>query len=122
MRNTTIQIGIANLAEILGVHQRTLRIWDKEGILIPSRTGKNRRYYSLEDIKKAQFIQFLTGNLLVNLNAVKIILRLLEKSEINIEQYLDCVNEIAHTVDISNEEQQKNLIKNSKRGRKKKEE
>lgn len=107
MRNTTIQIGIANLAEILGVHQRTLRIWDKEGILIPSRTGKNRRYYSLEDIKKAQFIQFLTGNLLVNLNAVKIILRLLEKSEINIEQYLDCVNEIAHTVDISNEEQQK---------------
>jgi len=38
-----IHIGINNFAEILGVHQRTLRIWDKEGVLVPSRTNKKQK-------------------------------------------------------------------------------
>lgn len=116
-----IQISISNFASILNVHQRTLRIWDKERILVPERTRKNRRYYSIEDIEKAKVILFLTGNLLVNLSAVKIILGLLERNKIDIKEYINYVNEIASLVDIGKEKQEENLKKNARRGRKKKE-
>ncbi|MCK7484403.1 MAG: MerR family transcriptional regulator [Bacillus subtilis] len=53
--------------EILKVHQRTLRIYDGEKILAPSRTAKNRRLYSLNDVEKGKFIQYLTKELGINL-------------------------------------------------------
>lgn len=116
-----IQISISNFADILNVHQRTLRIWDKEGILVPRRTQKNRRYYSMEDIKRGELILFLTGNLLVNLSAVKIILGMLEKSKVGVEESISHVNEIAKIANINEEVQKQNLKKNARRGRKKKE-
>lgn len=116
-----IQISISNFANILNVHQRTLRIWDKEGILVPRRAQKNRRYYSMEDIKRGELILFLTGNLLVNLSAVKIILGMLEKSKVDVEESISHVNEIAKIANINEEVQKQNLKKNARRGRKKKE-
>ena len=43
---------IADIADKLKVHQRTLRIYDHAQILSPRRTQKNRRKYSLNDLKK----------------------------------------------------------------------
>ncbi len=74
---------ISVVADLLKVHQRTLRIYDDEGILIPSRSPKNRRLYSMEDIKKGKFIQYMTRELGINLAGIKIILELLEKILIN---------------------------------------
>lgn len=49
---------IETIAAMLNVHQRTLRIYDKEGILSPQRSKKNRRKYSFDDYKRAEFILF----------------------------------------------------------------
>ena len=82
--NTSLAVlPISTIASALNVHQRTLRIYDNEGILSPKRTAKNRRNYSLDDLEKAKLILFLTRNLALNLSGVKIILAILEKTKLN---------------------------------------
>jgi MerR family transcriptional regulator/heat shock protein HspR len=62
---------ISVVADILKVHQRTLRIYDDEQLLVPSRSAKNRRLYSLNDIERGKFIQYLTRELGINLAGIK---------------------------------------------------
>ncbi|MEI7473533.1 MAG: MerR family transcriptional regulator [bacterium] len=109
---------ISVVAEILGVHQRTLRIYDEANILAPSRSAKNRRLYSVKDIEKGKFVQYLTRELGINLAGIKIIFYLLEQQKINPANYVDHINQIALKLDISTEIQQENRIKLSRRGRK----
>ncbi|MBR3605291.1 MAG: MerR family transcriptional regulator [Candidatus Gastranaerophilales bacterium] len=45
---------ISVLSELLNVHQRTLRIYDEQEVLVAFRTLKNRRLYSQNDIEKAK--------------------------------------------------------------------
>ncbi len=66
-------------AEILHLHPRTLRIYEEHDLVVPTRTQTNRRRYSQNDIKKFQFIQYLTRERGVNLSGVTIILELLEE-------------------------------------------
>lgn len=66
-------------AEILALHPRTLRIYEEHGLVVPHRTQTQRRRYSQNDIKKFQFIQFLTQRRRVNLEGVKIILTMLDE-------------------------------------------
>ncbi|MBQ2983239.1 MAG: MerR family transcriptional regulator [Candidatus Gastranaerophilales bacterium] len=108
---------IGAIAQSLGVHQRTLRIYDKEGILSPKRTEGNRRYYSLDDFEKAKAIQFLTKNLALNLSGVKLILAFLEKLKIKPEDYIEYIEKIAKSANINLEMQKLNIEKTSKRGR-----
>ena len=86
---------ISAIAQALNVHQRTLRIYDSEGILCPKRTDKNRRNYSLEDLEKAKLILFLTRNLAINLSGVKIILAMLKESKVKPMEYLNSIEKIA---------------------------
>lgn len=110
---------ISAIANALGVHQRTLRIYDKEGILSPSRSEKNRRHYTLVDLEKAKAILFLTRNLALNLSGVKIILALLKENEIPEDEYLDFIKKMAKIAKINTEIQEVNIKKTSSRGRKK---
>jgi DNA-binding transcriptional MerR regulator len=66
-------------ADLLGMHPRTLRIYEEERLVIPFRTDTQRRRYSQIDIKRFQFIQHLTQRLHVNLAGVRIILEMLEE-------------------------------------------
>lgn len=116
-KNSVPFFSIDIIACELNIHQRTLRIWDKEGILIPKRTQKNQRRYSLDDFKKAKFILFLTRNLSLNLTGVKIIFQLLEKLEIKLDDYIDFINNIAKSLKIDEKIQQENFVKNSKKGK-----
>ncbi len=109
---------IGSLAQALNVHHRTLRIYDKQGILTPTRK-KGGRYYTLNDFDKAKFIQFLTKNLALNLVGVKIILAMVEKKNIGFKNSIDYVNELANAININDEIQKNNIAKTSKRGRKK---
>lgn len=68
-------------AEILGVHPRTLMIYENEGLVIPQRTKTNRRRYSQKDIRKLQFIRFLTQKKGINLAGVEMIIKLIHDSE-----------------------------------------
>ncbi|MDP2671553.1 MAG: MerR family transcriptional regulator [bacterium] len=65
-------------AEILGVHPRTLMIYENEGLAIPARTKTNRRRYSQKDLRSLQFIRFLTNKKGVNLAGVKAILQMIK--------------------------------------------
>jgi len=70
-------------AEIMGVHPRTLMIYEAEGLVVPARTKTNRRRFSQKDIKKLQFIRYLTNKKGVNLAGVAYILKLLARCEKN---------------------------------------
>ena len=105
---------IADIADKLKVHQRTLRIYDHAQILSPRRTQKNRRKYSLNDLKKCELVLFLTRNLAMNLMGVKLFLYLFDKYNIKIEE----LNNLALKIGVNKQIQRENIIKNSNRGRK----
>lgn len=115
--NSSLGYSIGTFAKAFNIHQRTLRIYDKAGILIPKRTAKNRRMYFDEDCKKLEFIQFLTGNLGLNIAGVKIINTLFEKYEINQSEYINTIKNIAKTAKIDNIIQNKNLTARKKKGK-----
>lgn len=109
---------ISTIASVLGVHQRTLRIYDNEGILSPKRSEKNRRNYSFNDLEKAKAIAFLTKNLAVNLAGIKIIFSILDNMNIRPCEYYNFIEKIAKEAGINTEIQEENITKNSNRGRK----
>src|SRR5437868_3819278 len=65
-------------ADLLGLHPRTLRIYEEKRLVIPSRTEGNRRRYSQNDIQRFQFIRQLTRSG-VNLEGVRIILEMADE-------------------------------------------
>ena len=64
-------------AEIIGVHPRTLMIYENEDLVVPFRTKTNRRRYSQKDIAKLQFVRYLTNKRGINLAGVHTILALM---------------------------------------------
>ncbi len=115
---STLSFPIGTFAVALKVHQRTLRIWDKEGILVSKRTQKNRRYYTVDDLKRGELVLFLTRNLALNLSGIKIIFALLDEKKLSESEKLEYVKSMAKKANISKEEQEKNILKISKKGRK----
>lgn len=71
---------LAVTAEIMGVHPRTLMIYEAENLVVPARTRTNRRRYSQADIRKLQFIRFLTNKKGVNLAGVEAIIKMIEEA------------------------------------------
>jgi MerR family transcriptional regulator/heat shock protein HspR len=72
---------ISVVAEILDVHPQTLRLYEKEGLISPQRTRK-QRLYSESDLEKLNFILQLTREMGVNKAGVDIILRMRHKMEV----------------------------------------
>jgi MerR family transcriptional regulator/heat shock protein HspR len=70
---------ISVVAEEYGVHPQTLRLYEREGLIKPSRSAKGTRYYTEEDIERLDLILNLTRDLGVNLAGVEIILNMREK-------------------------------------------
>lgn len=106
---------ISVLSNLLEVHQRTLRIYDDEKLLVPSRTLKNRRLYSKNDIEKAKLILHLTRNLALNLAGVKTILGILKETKVKPKNYMELINKISIE---NNFNEHENIKKYAKRGRK----
>ena len=72
---------ISVVAKILDIHPQTLRQYEKEGLIEPSRTDGKMRLYSQRDMDKIKTILKLTRDLGVNLAGVDIILRLKERMD-----------------------------------------
>src|SRR6185503_16122636 len=70
---------ISVVAEEYGVHPQTLRLYEREGLITPSRSAKGTRYYTEEDVERLELILNLTRDLGVNLAGVEIILNMREK-------------------------------------------
>jgi MerR family transcriptional regulator/heat shock protein HspR len=67
---------ISVAAELAGVHPQTLRIYERKGLLRPSRTAGNTRRYSERDIELLRSIQELTQERGINLAGVKMIVEM----------------------------------------------
>jgi MerR family transcriptional regulator/heat shock protein HspR len=78
---------ISIAAELVGVHPRTLRIYEETGLVVPARTEGNTRLFSNADIEVLQRIRFLIQEMGLNLAGVKIILMVEEKLNIRIEDW-----------------------------------
>ena len=67
---------ISVAAELVGMHQQTLRMYEAKGLVRPSRTAGGTRLYSEVDIERLRVIQRLTSELGLNLAGVEHVLRL----------------------------------------------
>ncbi|HEX5413702.1 MAG TPA: helix-turn-helix transcriptional regulator [Terriglobia bacterium] len=72
---------ISAVAEMYNIHPQTLRLYEREGLLIPSRSEGNTRYYTDEDLEALETILGLTRDLGVNLAGVEIILNMRKRME-----------------------------------------
>jgi MerR family transcriptional regulator, heat shock protein HspR len=72
---------ISAVAEMYGVHPQTLRLYEREGLLKPSRTEGNTRLYTDEDLQRLEFILSLARDLGVNISGMAIILQMRERME-----------------------------------------
>ena len=62
---------ISVAAELAGMHQQTLRMYEQRGLIAPKRSPKGTRLYSLEDVERLRRIQQLTNELGMNLAGVE---------------------------------------------------
>jgi MerR family transcriptional regulator/heat shock protein HspR len=87
---------ISVVASTFGIHPQTLRLYEREGLLKPSRTEGNTRLYSEEDLKRLEVILNLTRDLGVNLAGVEIVLnmrRKIEEMQTEVGEFVDYVRE-----------------------------
>ncbi len=83
---------ISIVASMLNIHPQTLRQYERDGLISPSRTSGRMRLYSQRDIDRMKMILRLTRDLGVNIAGIDIILRLKEQME-------DMEREIEHLKD-----------------------
>jgi MerR family transcriptional regulator/heat shock protein HspR len=86
---------ISAVAEQYEIHPQTLRLYEREGLLRPSRSEGNTRLYTAEDLERLEVILKLTRDLGVNLAGVEIILNMREKMEAmqrQIEEFVRTLN------------------------------
>jgi MerR family transcriptional regulator/heat shock protein HspR len=72
---------ISAVAEMYNVHPQTLRLYEREGLLVPSRSVGNTRLYTQEDLDRLEAILNLTRELGVNLAGVEIVLNMRERMQ-----------------------------------------
>lgn len=88
---------ISVVAKVLTIHPQTLRQYEREGLICPSRTDGKMRLYSQRDIDKIKMIQRLTRDLGVNLAGVDIIIRLKDKIKAYEEEIEELKSHLADT-------------------------
>jgi MerR family transcriptional regulator/heat shock protein HspR len=72
---------ISAVAEMYGIHPQTLRLYEREGLLKPSRTEGNTRLYTDEDLERLELVLSLARDLGVNISGIAIILQMRERME-----------------------------------------
>lgn len=108
---------ISDMAERLDIHPQTLRLYEREGFIKPSRTKGNTRLYAPQDVEQIRLILHLTRDLGVNLAGVEIILSMQGKLR-QMHQEVEALRQLlVERVQQQGEEgaQQRALIKTSSR-------
>ena len=86
---------ISSVAEQFGIHPQTLRLYEREGLLSPSRSDGNTRLYTDDDLERLEVILQLTREFGVNLAGVEIILNMREKMEMmqhQMQEFVETLN------------------------------
>jgi len=85
---------ISSVSRLYDIHPQTLRLYEREGLLKPSRSEKNTRLYTDEDLKQLEVILNLSRELGVNLAGIEVILNMrkkIEQMEKEVNEFLECV-------------------------------
>lgn len=90
---------ISVVAEMYGIHPQTLRLYEREGLLKPSRTEGNTRLYTETDLKRLEFILNLARDLGVNISGIAIILEMRERMENMQRQMQDFITYMQQAVE-----------------------
>jgi MerR family transcriptional regulator, heat shock protein HspR len=113
---------ISAVAEQYQIHPQTLRLYEREGLLKPSRSEGNTRLYTDEDLERLEVILKLTRDLGVNLAGVEIILNMREKMDQMQRHMADFVaamnSELARNVRAPEPEEHNTLLPVIRLGRK----
>src|SRR4029077_12124058 len=87
---------ISSVAEQYQIHPQTLRLYEREGLIKPSRSEGNTRLYTDEDLETLEVVLHLTRDLGVNLAGVEIVLNMRAKMaemQRQIEQFVTTLNQ-----------------------------
>src|SRR3569832_869573 len=105
---------ISSVAEQYGLHPQPLRLYEREGLLKPSRSDGNTRLYTDDDLERLEVILHLTRDLGVNLAGVEIILNMRAKMaamQNQIEEFVQSLNhELANRPPLVRPEDRNSLI------------
>jgi len=85
---------ISNVARMFNLHPQTLRLYEREGLLRPSRSEGNTRLYSDDDLKQLEIILNLTRDLGINLAGVEVVLNMrlkIERIETEVNEFLEYI-------------------------------
>jgi MerR family transcriptional regulator/heat shock protein HspR len=109
---------ISIIAERYNIHPQTLRLYEREGLIKPTRTAGNTRLYGEDEIKKLEMILTLTRDLGVNLAGVEVVLqlqRMMAEADMQFDMLLDFIRQTMldkrHGIDRENA-----LVKSQPRG------
>ena len=87
---------ISAVAQRYNIHPQTLRLYEREGLIKPSRTSGNTRLYGEEEIRKLELILTLTRDLGVNLAGVEVVLqlaRMMGEADVQFDHLLDYIRQ-----------------------------
>ncbi|HTS69081.1 MAG TPA: helix-turn-helix transcriptional regulator [Terriglobia bacterium] len=106
---------ISAVAEMYNIHPQTLRLYEREGLLIPSRSQGNTRLYTQDDLEQLETILNLTRDLGVNLAGIEIILnmrRRMRQMQVEMQAFVDYVqNEFLGRPEMDPEKMQNALVR-----------
>ncbi len=94
----TSYVLIGTVARRFGVHPQTLRLYEREGLILPPRSAGNTRLYDQDTVERLEIILTLTRELGVNLAGVEVILDLrsrLRKMEGEVERLMEAIRAVA---------------------------
>jgi MerR family transcriptional regulator/heat shock protein HspR len=89
---------ISSVAEMYAIHPQTLRLYEREGLLKPSRTEGNTRLYTDGDLERLELILSLARDLGVNISGIAIILQMRERMDEMQRQMADFVSYVRNEV------------------------
>ena len=101
---------ISIVAKILEIHPQTLRQYERENLICPSRSDGRIRLYSQRDIDKIKMILRLTRELGVNLAGVDVVLRLKEQMEAMEQEIAELRHELARAKNATSVPPEKSLV------------
>ena len=87
---------ISIISERYNIHPQTLRLYEREGLIKPTRTAGNTRLYGEDEIRKLELILTLTRDLGVNLAGVEVVLslaRTMAQADMNFDTLLDYIRQ-----------------------------
>ena len=106
---------ISSVAQMYDIHPQTLRLYEREGLLKPSRSDGNTRLYSEDDLNQLEFILSLTRELGVNLAGVEVVINMKQKInqiEVEVNEFLEYIKrEIVDGQDEEFEQRRQSLIR-----------